>query len=92
MAMVSLMIVVSCSVICSASNTALRIDFARAQHRMGKLYDLLGDHLQARLAFAEAIDLFDQLRAERPDDPQLTHDLAASYTMLGGIAARNITR
>ena len=65
------------------TNRALRIEFARAQRRIGDLYDLLGEHDDAKAAYAESIRLFDDLRRERPESRQLIHDLSVSYTMLG---------
>jgi len=65
------------------SHPGLQLEFARAQHRMGDIYELLGEHEQAKGAYAAAIELCGRLRTTTSDNPQVRHQLAKSHTMLG---------
>ena len=65
------------------TNRSVRVEFARAQHRIGKIHKLLGEQTQARAAFQQAIVQFEDLRQDDPSDDQLRHFLATSHTMHG---------
>jgi tetratricopeptide (TPR) repeat protein len=67
------------------SHRTLRIEFARAQHRIGNLHELLGEHPQAEAAYRAAIDQFERLRGPFVDDHLVRHYLAVSHTMLGEV-------
>lgn len=67
------------------SNPELLVAFARTRYRIAILHDLLGEVQEARVAHLDAIDLFDQLRNQTPEDPRLQLYWSRANTMLGEV-------
>ncbi|QDV45741.1 Serine/threonine-protein kinase PknB [Stieleria neptunia] len=65
------------------SSPELLAAYARTRYRIAILHDLLGEVEQAKVAHRDAIELFDQLRKQTPDDPQLQLSWSRAHTMLG---------
>ena len=65
------------------TNPELQIEFARTQHQVGLVHDLLGEHDEATSAYKEAIQLFEDLQRQFPTNRMLKQQWAASHTMLG---------
>jgi tetratricopeptide (TPR) repeat protein len=65
------------------AHAGLQLEFARAQHRMGDIYEQLGEHEQAKIAYTEAIRMGQRLRTNSQSNLKVQHYLAKSHTMLG---------
>lgn len=65
------------------TNPELQSAFARTQHQVGLVHDLLGEHDQAVTAYQAAIRSFETLQRYAPEDWQLQQLWADSHTMLG---------
>jgi tetratricopeptide (TPR) repeat protein len=70
------------------SNPVLQMEVARAHHRMGDIYVLLGEHDPAKSAYLEAIQLYQGLEARQVDDLHLQHRLAISLTSCGELVQK----
>jgi tetratricopeptide (TPR) repeat protein len=67
----------------SPTDPALRQEWARATHRLGDIYRLLGQDEQAKAAYQQAIARLEKLAAEFPDVPDFRQHLAISHNDLG---------
>jgi serine/threonine-protein kinase len=70
------------------SHATLQQEFARTQHRMGQIYDLLGEHDGAQAAYTEAIRRFERLRDQSPGDLEVKRQLGLSHSMLAELFRR----
>jgi tetratricopeptide (TPR) repeat protein len=62
---------------------ALRLETGRAQRRVAKIYDLLGQRDDAEQAYREALSIFDELHRGSPECPDYRLELAATSNTLG---------
>jgi tetratricopeptide (TPR) repeat protein/tRNA A-37 threonylcarbamoyl transferase component Bud32 len=61
----------------------IRVEKARAFHRVGDIYRYLERYPDAETAYQQAIESFLQLKGEKPDDVNVVQHLAQSYNNLG---------
>src|SRR5262249_51780942 len=66
-----------------SGDPGLRRELADAQFRVGQIMKEIGRAEQAVAAFRAAIAIWEQLRSEAPDDPEVRMQLAQNYMALG---------
>jgi serine/threonine protein kinase/Tfp pilus assembly protein PilF len=66
-----------------SDDPAVRREAGLAYHRLGKIYDMLGEHQRSEQAFRQALEIQTQLVAEFPAQPDHRSNLAASQGVLG---------
>jgi tetratricopeptide (TPR) repeat protein/tRNA A-37 threonylcarbamoyl transferase component Bud32/ribosomal protein S27E len=65
------------------TDVGTRFRIARAYHRVGDIHRQLGEKTEAKKAYQEAIERFQVLSAQFPDEPEYRHELGITYDYLG---------